>query len=131
MSETALDILDRAGFASLGPEELADWPGSAKEPTFAAFVAGWCEVSLAAAPAIAGFAKRLGDKARFVQVDVDRCALDAERLGVRSVPAVLLFAKGREPARRVGAASEEELVAFAEEALEELRQAEADSKEVP
>ncbi len=121
MSETAGDVLDRAGFASPGPDELADWPDEAKEPIFVAFIAQWCEMSLAAAPVIARVAETVKDRARFVQVDVDRCALDAERLGVRSVPAVLLFAKGREAARRVGTASEEELAAFVKEALEELR----------
>jgi thioredoxin-like negative regulator of GroEL len=50
----------------------------------------------------------------------DRCERASERLGVRSVPALVLFARGREVARRIGAGSAADLAAFADRALAEV-----------
>jgi len=116
---TPCEILSEAGLRALAGQELQAWPKPAERPVFVAFVAEWCEVSLAAAPRIASLASSLDGRAELLHVDVDRAAFDTERLGVRSVPTLVLYARGREVARRVGLADEAELARFAAGALAE------------
>ena len=120
-SETPGEILERMGVGFIEPGRLEDWPKGADGATFIAFLAPWCEVSLEAAPILGRFASKLPQRAKFLQVDVDRASLDVERLGVRSVPAVVLYADRGEVARPVGLATEDDLVAFAERALGKIQ----------
>ena len=83
------------------------------------FTAPWCEVSLEAAPRFAGLAADFAGRADFRQVDADRAPIGAERLNVRSVPAVVAFARGSEISRRVGLAGEDELRRLVAEAIKE------------
>lgn len=128
MHDTAGGILEREGVARAGPDELKDLPAKAAGPVLVAFVAAWCEVSREQAPVLARLAKRFGDRVRFAFADVDRNAGDAGRLNVRSVPAVIIFAKERELERKVGAAAEDELARVVEKALEEYRKIEETQK---
>jgi len=118
--ETAADILARKGVEPIEPRGLVDWPKGTDAPAFVAFVAPWCKVSREAAPVLAGLAGRFRDRVAFLHVDVDRAPVDVDRLNVRSVPALVLFAREREIARRVGLANEDEYARFAEDALREV-----------
>jgi thioredoxin-like negative regulator of GroEL len=112
-------MLDAAGVERADAGTLCELPGSAEEALFVAFHAPWCEVSREAAPVLARLAESLSGRAELRHADADALSLDAERLKVGSVPTVVLFARGREVARRVGLAGEDELLRFAEEALAE------------
>ena len=72
--------------------EVEDVPATNGDPLTPAILRGF--------PWMVGrFAKlfeELSDRAAFFQVDADRAPLGTERLGVRSVPAVVAFARGQE-----------------------------------
>jgi thiol-disulfide isomerase/thioredoxin len=136
--KTACDILEAAGVEALDEEALRDWPpkpqereedkekgespdGAQQAPKAAVvfFTAPWCEVSLEAAPRFAGLASEFAGRADFRQVDADRAPIGAEKLSVRSVPAVVAFARGNEISRRVGLAGADELRRLVDEAIKE------------
>ncbi len=119
MQETASRILEAAGLPRVAAKELEGLPKEAAEPLLVIFVAEWCEVSREEAPVFARLVERFRGRVRFAFADVDRRAGDAARLNVRSVPAVIIFAKERELERKVGAATEDELARLVEKALEE------------
>jgi thiol-disulfide isomerase/thioredoxin len=134
--ETACDILEAAGVETLDEEALRDWPpkledkekeedegpdetGQLPKAAVVFFTAPWCEVSLEAAPRFARVARDFAGRADFRQVDADRAPIGAERLNVRSVPAVVAFARGNEISRRVGLAGEDDIRRFVTEAIRE------------
>jgi thioredoxin-like negative regulator of GroEL len=119
MPKTASRILEAAGIPRIDAKEAEGLPKKSDEPLLVVFVAEWCEVSREAAPVLKAVAKRFEGRVRFTFADVDRRAADAARLSVRSVPAVLIFAKERELERKVGAATEDELAGLIDKALEE------------
>ena len=121
---TPSDILEAAGVRLLDEEALKDWPPKPEEDgeggaSFLFFTAPWCEVSLEAAPRFGKLFEEFSARADFCQVDADRAPLGTERLGVRSVPAVVAFARGQEVSRRVGLAAWDDLKRLVEEALAE------------
>lgn len=141
---TPADVLEAAGVGLLDEETLKDWPPKPKEDgegeskaeqeetkkedakredtkkaSLLFFTAPWCEVSLEAAPRFARLSEEFSGRAEFNQVDADRAPLAAERLNVRSVPAIVAFARGNEISRRVGLADQEELDRLVKEAIEE------------
>jgi thioredoxin 1 len=119
MPKTAGSILETTGIPRVDAKEIEDLPKKSDEPLLVAFVAEWCEVSRDEAPILAAVAKRFEGRVRFAFADVDRRATDAARLSVRSVPAVIIFAKERELERHVGAATEDVLADLIDTALEE------------
>ncbi len=91
----------------------------AKKASFLFFTAPWCEASLEAAPRFARLHQESGALADFFQVDADRAPLASERLNVRSVPAIVAFARGAEISRRVGLADQEVLARLVKDAIDE------------
>jgi thioredoxin-like negative regulator of GroEL len=118
------EMLAEFGASVLDDDQLTDWPKGADGPTFVVFVAPWCRVCQDALGALSGFIATLGERAGARHVDTDRSPVAVERLNVRSVPSVVLFAHGREVARMVGMATEEELSSFTQRALDEVPPAE-------
>lgn len=89
--------------------ELSDLLGSGT-PIVADFHADWCHPCHAIAPELEALAVSLGDRVRFVKVDVDANPELASDLGVMSIPTVIHFsAEGKEVARTVGAVRAAEL----------------------
>ncbi len=136
MAKTASNILEAGGIPRIDAKEIEDLPKKSDEPLLVVFVAEWCEVSREQAPVLGRVAKRFEGRVRFAFADVDRCAADAARLNVRSVPAAIIFAKERELERKVGAATEDELAELIDKALEEYakiddaKKDEGDAKDV-
>lgn len=97
-----------------------------RKASFLFFTAPWCEVSLEAAPRLAKLLEEFRGRAAFFQVDADRAPLATEKLNVRSVPAVIAFARGQEISRCVGLTGEDELERFAEDAVKEAEAGQAD-----
>ncbi|WP_181707250.1 thioredoxin TrxC [Chthonobacter rhizosphaerae] len=64
--------------------------------------AAWCGPCRMMAPAFAEAAGRLPATARFLKLDTDSEQSAAAALGIRSIPTLILFNKGREVARQAG-----------------------------
>jgi len=127
--DSPLTILASAGIEMFDEDAIENWPKSVDEPELVAFLAPWCEVCLAAAPAFAALPGKLDGRAPLRAVDTDRHPQAAERMNVRSVPVLVLFARGREIARRTEMAAAEDLKGFVERALKDVPPPEVKKKE--
>jgi thioredoxin 1 len=66
-----------------------------KVPVLVDFHAEWCGPCKAQAPILEQLAKRVGEKARIIKVDVDRNPQVAQKYEVRGVPTLLIFQSGK------------------------------------
>jgi thioredoxin 2 len=71
-------------------------------PVLVDFYADWCGPCRALAPTLETFAKRHAGEVVVAKVDTERFARNAQRLGVRGIPAVFLFAGGQKVADAAG-----------------------------
>ena len=75
--------------------------------------APWCGPCRAMAPAFAAAAAELEPHMRLLKLDSDARPEVAARLGIRSIPTMILFAGGREVARTSGAMAPQQIAAWA------------------
>jgi len=66
------------------------------------FNAPWCGPCRAQDPIISQLEKDYDDKAAFVKVNIDEHNDIAMKLGIQSIPTIIIFQKGREVKRLVG-----------------------------
>jgi thioredoxin 1 len=66
-----------------------------KVPVLVDFHAEWCGPCKAQAPILEQLAKRVGEKARIIKVDVDRNPQVARKYQVQGVPTLLIFQSGK------------------------------------
>lgn len=87
-------------------------------PILVEFFALWCGSCQAMAPTIERFRHMMNGRAGVFRIDIDDELMlpIVRRYGIRRVPTLLLFHRGRELWRRSGIASYEELVAALEQA---------------
>ncbi|MDX2051568.1 MAG: thioredoxin domain-containing protein [Polyangiaceae bacterium] len=86
-------------------------------PVLVEFGAEWCGPCKVVAPELEALSRELQGKAKVVAVDIDRSPMLAQQMGVRSVPAFVVFNQGQPVGGKVGALKRNELRALIEPVL--------------
>ena len=101
-------VLDEARFERfVGRSEL---------PVVVDFWAAWCGPCRAMAPQFEQAARQLKGQAVFAKVDSDASPTISSRLGIRSIPTMVMFRNGSEVKRQSGAVQAPQIVAWAKAA---------------
>ena len=79
--------------------------------------APWCGPCMMQGPILEKLAAAFGDKARIAKLNVDEGQLAAARLGVHSIPTLILFDHGDEVTRFIGVQSEAVLASALKDVL--------------
>jgi thioredoxin 1 len=93
----------------LRDDQFDDFIADAALPVFVAFLADWSGPSRLLLPELEAFARLSRDQALVAKIDADVDPDTAERLRIRGVPTLVIFYKGREFRRQMGAMTRDDL----------------------
>jgi thioredoxin 1 len=79
------------------------------EPVVVDFWAEWCGPCRMIAPSLDQIAVEMAGKVKVVKLNVDENPNVAAKLGIRSIPTLMVFKGGKQTATKVGAASKGDL----------------------
>jgi thioredoxin 1 len=74
----------------------------AEEVVLVDFWADWCAPCRMIAPVVESLASELGDRVKVLKMDIDRNPEVPGRLGIMSIPTLIIFKEGRQADRTVG-----------------------------
>ncbi len=93
-------LLDRP--VKIGDASFARVIQDAEVPVVVDFYADWCGPCKAMAPVFDAFAAEQQGRILVAKLDTDRNPVTSQTFGVRSIPTLIVFARGREVGRHVG-----------------------------
>ncbi len=85
------------------PKSFNDLIEQSELPVLVDFWAEWCGPCRAVAPTIAQIAREYKGRMLVVKINIDEKPYVANKFGVRSIPAIMLFHKGKAIMQEVGA----------------------------
>ena len=99
---------------------------SLRQPVLVDFWAPWCAPCRQIAPVLERLAKAAAGKIKLVKMNIEEYPEIADQLGVKSIPAVIAFQRGRPVDGFVGALPESQIKGFVERLAGPLEDAEDD-----
>ena len=87
------------------------------EPVVVDFWAEWCGPCKMIGPSLEEIAKEMHGKVKITKLNVDENPEVSAKLGIRSIPTLMIFKDGKLASQKVGAASKGELIKWINSAI--------------
>ncbi len=109
MGDTVVQVSDKSFEADVLKSDL---------PVLVDFWAPWCGPCKLVAPAVEEIAADYAGRLKVAKMNVDENPMQAQKYGVRSIPALILFRDGDIVDQKIGAVSKAALALFVDERLQ-------------